>query len=482
MNFELSDRTKEFQERLQAFMDERVYPAEAVYRQQLADSGETHFHPPVMEELKEEARRRGLWNLFLPGDEHGAGLTNLEYAPLAEIMGRTGIAAEACNCNAPDTGNMEVLTQFGSDEQKDRWLRPLLDGEIRSAFAMTEPDVASSDATNIDTRIVRDGDEYVINGRKWWITGVADERCRILIVMGKTDMDAEPHWQQSMVLVPIDAPGVEVVRHLPIFGYQDQHGHAEIVFRNVRVPITNLLAEEGDGFKIAQARLGPGRIHHAMRAIGMAERALALMVDRAKSRVAFGQHLSEQGVVRDLIAESRMEIDQARLYVYKTAWLIDQYGAKGARTEIAGIKVAAPAMATRVIDRAIEVFGGMGVSDDTPLAYFYAWARVLRIVDGPDAVHRRSIARDELPHAGEKVVLRQVCRDARLRELELLERPHVDLEVAWDREEEALRVDLRRVRDERRVAAQRGRSPSGVRSSSMRRLAVRFGPRGWNSE
>ena len=306
------------------------------------------------------------------------------------------IAPEAINCQAPDTGNMETLELFATPEQRAQWLEPLLAGEIRSAFAMTEPDVASSDATNIDTRIVRDGDEYVINGRKWWITGVADERCRILIVMGKTDMDAEPHRQQSMVLVPIDTPGVEVVRQLPIFGYQDQHGHAEIVFRDVRVPVTNLLAGEGDGFKIAQARLGPGRIHHAMRAIGMAERALALMVDRAKSRVAFGQHLSEQGVVRDLIAESRMEIDQARLYVYKTAWLIDQYGAKGARTEIAGIKVAAPAMATRVIDRAIEVFGGMGVSDDTPLAYFYAWARVLRIVDGPDAVHRRSIARDEL--------------------------------------------------------------------------------------
>jgi acyl-CoA dehydrogenase len=261
---------------------------------------------------------------------------------------------------------------------------------------MTEPDVASSDATNIQTVIVRDGDDYVINGRKWWITGVADERCRLLIVMGKTDTDAETHRQQSMVLVPIDTPGVEIVRHLPIFGYQDQHGHTELVFRDARVPVSNLLASEGDGFMIAQARLGPGRIHHAMRAIGMAERALALMVDRAKSRVAFGQHLSEQGVVRDLIAQSRMEIDQARLYVYKTAWLIDQYGAKGARTEIAGIKVAAPAMATRVIDRAIEVFGAMGVSDDAPLAYFYAWARVLRIVDGPDAVHRRSIARDEL--------------------------------------------------------------------------------------
>ena len=393
MDFALSAKAQEHCDRMWDFMREEVFPAEPVWAEHLTAHGE-HSHPPVMEKLKRSARQRGLWNLFLP---QLSGMTNVEYAAVAEISGWSPvIAPEAINCQAPDTGNMETLELFATPEQRTQWLEPLLEGEIRSAFAMTEPDVASSDATNIDTRIVRDGDEYVINGRKWWITGVADERCRILIVMGKTDMDAEPHRQQSMVLVPIDTPGVEVVRQLPIFGYQDQHGHAEIVFRDVRVPVTNLLAEEGDGFKIAQARLGPGRIHHAMRAIGMAERALALMVDRAKSRVAFGQHLSEQGVVRDLIAQSRMEIDQARLYVYKTAWLIDQYGAKGARTEIAGIKVAAPAMATRVIDRAIEVFGGMGVSDDTPLAYFYAWARVLRIVDGPDAVHRRSIARDEL--------------------------------------------------------------------------------------
>lgn len=393
MDFALSAKAQDHCDRMWDFMREEVFPAEPVWAEHLATHGE-HAHPPVMEKLKRSARRRGLWNLFLP---QLSGMSNVEYAAVAEISGWSPvIAPEAINCQAPDTGNMETLELFATPEQRAQWLEPLLEGEIRSAFAMTEPDVASSDATNIDTRIVRDGDEYVINGRKWWITGVADERCRILIVMGKTDMDAETHRQQSMVLVPIDTPGVEVVRQLPIFGYQDQHGHAEIVFRDVRVPVTNLLAEEGDGFKIAQARLGPGRIHHAMRAIGMAERALALMVDRAKSRVAFGQHLSEQGVVRDLIAESRMEIDQARLYVYKTAWLIDQYGAKGARTEIAGIKVAAPAMATRVIDRAIEVFGGMGVSDDTPLAYFYAWARVLRVVDGPDAVHRRSIARDEL--------------------------------------------------------------------------------------
>ena len=393
MDFALSAKAQEHCDRMWDFMREEVFPAEPVWAEHLTAHGE-HSHPPVMEKLKRSARQRGLWNLFLP---QLSGMTNVEYAAVAEISGWSPvIAPEAINCQAPDTGNMETLELFATPEQRAQWLEPLLAGEIRSAFAMTEPDVASSDATNIDTRIVRDGDQYVVNGRKWWITGVADERCRILIVMGKTDMDAEPHRQQSMVLVPIDTPGVEVVRQLPIFGYQDQHGHAEIVFRDVRVPVTNLLAGEGDGFKIAQARLGPGRIHHAMRAIGMAERALALMVDRAKSRVAFGQHLSEQGVVRDLIAQSRMEIDQARLYVYKTAWLIDQYGAKGARTEIAGIKVAAPAMATRVIDRAIEVFGGMGVSDDTPLAYFYAWARVLRIVDGPDAVHRRSIARDEL--------------------------------------------------------------------------------------
>jgi acyl-CoA dehydrogenase len=347
-----------------------------------------------MEQLKDEARSRDLWNLFLPSL---SGLSNVDYAAVAEITGWSPvIAPEAINCQAPDTGNMETLHLFGSDEQKSRWLEPLLSGEIRSAFAMTEPAVASSDATNITTRIERDGDDYVINGRKWWITGVADERCRIFIVMGKTDPAAASHRQQSMVLVPRDAPGVEIVRHLPIFGYQDQHGHSEIVFRDVRVPATNLLAGEGDGFAIAQARLGPGRIHHAMRAVGMAERALALMVERAQSRVAFGQTLAEQGSVRDLIADSRIEIDQARLLVYKTAWLIDRFGAKGARTEIAAIKVAAPAMALRVIDRAIEVFGAAGVSDDTPLAYFYAWGRVLRIVDGPDAVHRRSIAGQEL--------------------------------------------------------------------------------------
>jgi acyl-CoA dehydrogenase len=375
------------------FMREHVFPAEPVWAQQLAEHGE-HSHPPVMEELKKEARSRDLWNLFLPSL---SGMSNVDYAAVAEITGWSPvIAPEAINCQAPDTGNMETLHLFGSDEQKKQWLEPLLAGDIRSAFAMTEPAVASSDATNITTRIARDGDDYVINGRKWWITGVADERCRVFIVMGKTDLEAPSHRQQSMVLVPRDTPGVEIVRHLPIFGYQDQHGHSEIVFQDVRVPATNLLAGEGDGFAIAQARLGPGRIHHAMRAVGMAERALALMVQRAQSRVAFGRALAEQGGVRDLIADSRIDIDQARLLVYKTAWLIDRFGAKGARTEIAAIKVAAPAMALRVIDRAIEVFGAAGVSDDTPLAYFYAWARVLRIVDGPDAVHRRSIAREEL--------------------------------------------------------------------------------------
>jgi len=393
MDFALSPRADEAVARMWDFMREEVLPAEPEWARFLAEHG-PHATPSVLEGLKASARRRGLWNLFLP---QLSGLSNLEYAAVAEVSGWSPvIAPEAINCQAPDTGNMETLELFATDEQKRRWLEPLLEGRIRSAFAMTEPDVASSDATNITTAIVRDGDDYVVNGRKWWITGVADERCEIFIVMGKTDLHAEPHRQQSMILVPRDTSGVTIVRNLPIFGYQDQHGHCEIVFDDVRVPGSNLLADEGDGFMIAQARLGPGRIHHAMRAIGMAERALGLMVERAKSRIAFGQRLADQGVVQELIAQSRIEIDQARLLVYKTAWLIDNVGARGARTEIAAIKVAAPAMATRVVDRAIEVFGGAGVSDDTPLAYFYAWARVLRIVDGPDAVHRRSIAREEL--------------------------------------------------------------------------------------
>ncbi|MHB1592891.1 MAG: acyl-CoA dehydrogenase family protein [Streptosporangiaceae bacterium] len=393
MDFALSRQAEQLSARMWDFMRAEVFPAEPVYASYLREHG-PHEHPPVMGKLMASARERGLWNLFLPSE---SGLPNLDYAAIAEISGWSPvIAPEAINCQAPDTGNMELLHLFGTAEQKERWLRPLLDGEIRSGFSMTEPDVASSDATNITTQIRRDGDEYVINGRKWWTSGALDQRCAVLIVMGKTDPGADVHRQQSMILVPRDTPGVTIERDLPIFGFSDQHGHAEVVFRDVRVPASNLIGGEGDGFMVAQARLGPGRIHHAMRAIGMAERALALMVDRAKSRVAFGQHLSDQGAVRDMIAQSRIEIDQARLYVYKTAWLIDQHGSKGARTEIAGIKVAAPAMATRVIDRAIEVFGAAGISEDTPLAYFYAWARALRIVDGPDAVHRRSIARQEL--------------------------------------------------------------------------------------
>lgn len=393
MDFAPSPKATETCERMWGFMRSHVFPAEPVWAAYLRDHGD-HEHPPVMEDLKAEARRRGLWNLFLP---QLSGLSNVEYAAVAEISGWSPvIAPEAINCQAPDTGNIETLELFATPDQRARWLDPLLAGEIRSAFAMTEPDVASSDATNITTLITRDGEDYVINGRKWWITGVADKRCEVFIVMGKTDVDAETHRQQSMILVPRDTPGVTIERNLPIFGYNDQHGHCEITFRDVRVPATNLLGNEGDGFLISQARLGPGRIHHAMRAIGMAERALALMVDRAKSREAFGHHLSDYANVQDLIAQSRIDIDMARLHVYDAAWKIDQYGAKGARSEISAIKVSAPAMATRVIDRAIEVYGGMGVSDDTVLAYFYAWARVLRIVDGPDAVHRRTVARLEM--------------------------------------------------------------------------------------
>jgi acyl-CoA dehydrogenase len=403
MDFALSARAEDVTGRMWDFMREHVFPAEPVYEKWRAARGhDDHGTPPVLEELKAEARSRGLWNLF---HHELAGLTNLEYASVAEITGWSPhIAPEAINCAAPDTGNMETLMLFGTDEQKQRWLQPLLAGEIRSAFAMTEPDVASSDARNISTSIVRDGDDYVINGRKWWITGVADERCQIFIVMGKTDPDGPAHRQQSMILVPRDTPGLEIVRHLPVFGYQDQHGHSELRFTDVRVPASNMLAGEGEGFMIAQARLGPGRIHHAMRAIGMAERALALMVGRAKSRTAFGRTLDEQGTVRESIARSRIEIDQARLLVLKTADLIDKFGAKGARTEISAIKVAAPEVALTVIDRAIQLHGGAGVSDDTPLANFYAHARTLRIVDGPDAVHIRGVAKEELarerPYAG----------------------------------------------------------------------------------
>jgi acyl-CoA dehydrogenase len=396
MDFELTDRCKALHERLLAFMDERIYPAEPVYHEQIAASGDPHHHPAVMEELKAEARERGLWNLFHPNPDWGAGLTNGEYAPLAEITGRSHLAPEACNCAAPDTGNMEVLTLFGTPEQQDKWLRPLLDGEIRSAFAMTEPDVASSDATNIELRIERVGDEYVLNGRKSWTSGAMRDRCRILIVMGKTDPDGPRYRQQSMVLVPPDTPGVTVVRNLPVFGYVDQEGHAEVTFEDVRVPAENLIGNEGDGFLISQARLGPGRIHHCMRTIGAAERALELMCARARTRVTFGQPVSERANVQDWIAESRIEIEMVRLLTLKAAWLMDTVGNKHARMEISAIKIAAPEVALRVVDRAIQVHGGAGVSDDFPLASLYAHLRTLRLADGPDEIHKRTIAREEL--------------------------------------------------------------------------------------
>jgi acyl-CoA dehydrogenase len=397
VDFEPSAKAAEHTARMRAFLEEKVLPAEAEYdafRAERRGTPQEWDLPPVIEELKAEARTRGLWNLFLPS---ASGLSNLEYAPVAEVSGWSPvIAPEAINCQAPDTGNMETLHLFGTPEQKQQWLEPLLEGEIRSAFAMTEPDVASSDATNVRTTVRRDGDEYVISGRKWWISGSADPRCKIFIVMGKSDPDAPRHRQQSMILVPRDTPGLEITRHLPTFGYQDQHGHSELVFHDVRVPASNLLGEEGGGFTIAQARLGPGRIHHCMRLIGMAERAIDLMVRRARSRTAFGRTLADQGVVREQIAQSRIEVEQARLLVLKTAWLIDQYGSKGAATEIAAIKVVCPRMACAVIDRAIQIHGGAGMSDDTPLAYFYVWARALRFADGPDEVHLRTVARQEL--------------------------------------------------------------------------------------
>ncbi|MDL4777315.1 MULTISPECIES: acyl-CoA dehydrogenase family protein [Thermomonosporaceae] len=401
MDFGLSARAQDHLGRLQDFMNSHVYAAEPVYaaqRRELRADGREHTVPQVVEDLKAEARGRGLWNLFLPDNADPAhGLSVTDYASLAEITGRSPqLAPEAINCAAPDTGNMEVLHLFGTPEQKERWLTPLLDGEIRSAFAMTEPDVASSDATNISTSIVRDGDHYIVNGRKWWISGTADPRCKVMIVMGKTDPDGHPYRQQSMVLVPMDAPGVQIVRPLPVFGYQDQHGHCEITFTDVRVPVENLVGEEGGGFAIAQARLGPGRIHHCMRAIGMAERALELMCERAVSRVAFGGPLARQGVVRQQIAESRMAIEQARLLTLKTAWLIDKEGVQAARSEVAAIKVIAPRVALEVVDRAIQVHGGAGVSDDTPLAAMWAGLRTLRLADGPDEVHVRSVARAEL--------------------------------------------------------------------------------------
>lgn len=398
MEFAYDETTERLRAELFEFMDSHVYPAESVLAEQIAGAASPWAAPPVVEDLKSAARSRGLWNLFLPG-EHGAGLTNLQYAPLAEISGRSPrLAPEAMNCSAPDTGNMEVLSMFGSDKQRKEWLTPLLEGEIRSAFCMTEPDVASSDATNIGTRIRREGDEYVITGRKWWSSGAMSPNCRVLIVMGKTDPDAERHRQQSMILVPVDTPGVEIRRGMHVFGYTDgdHGGHAEIDFHDVRVPADNIISGEGDGFAIAQARLGPGRIHHCMRAIGMAERALELMCTRVTQREAFGGPLADQGTVRHWIAEARIRIETTRLLVLKTAWLMDTVGNKGAHTEIQAIKVAVPEMVTWVIDRAIQAHGGAGVSQDFPLANLYAHARTLHIVDGPDEVHRRSLARQEL--------------------------------------------------------------------------------------
>ncbi|MBV9722181.1 MAG: acyl-CoA dehydrogenase family protein, partial [Mycobacterium sp.] len=378
------------------FMESHIYPAEPVYDQQMRESGDPNFQPPILEELKAEARRRGLWNLFHPHSEWGPGLTNLEYAPLAEIMGRSHLAPEACNCNAPDTGNMEVLTLFGTDEHKERYLKPLLDGTMASAFAMTEPQVASSDATNVQLSMKRDGDEYVLNGRKWFASNALHKNCKVMIVMGKTDPTAAPHRQQSMMVVPIDAPGVTVMRGLPVFGYQDREGHAEIDFKNVRVPLKDVLKGEGEGFAISQARLGPGRIHHCMRAIGMAERALELMCKRAHARVTFGKPISENANIQDWIAEARIEIEMIRLLTLKAAYLMDTVGNKAAQTEIAAIKVAAPKVALTVVDRAIQVHGGGGVTDDFPLALAWAHLRTLRLADGPDEVHKRAIARREL--------------------------------------------------------------------------------------
>ncbi len=400
MDFEYSDRVKELQDRISAFMEAHIYPAEPVYAQQV-DEGDRWVHPVIIDELKAKARAEGLWNLFLPESERGFGLTNLEYAPLCEIMGRSPFAPEVFNCSAPDTGNMEVLERYGADEHKKEWLEPLLAGEIRSAFAMTEPMVASSDATNIESSIVRDGDEYVINGRKWWTSGAPDPRCKILIFMGKTDPSADKYRQQSMILVPMDTPGVKVLRALPVFGYDDApHGHAEVLFEDVRVPASNILLGEGRGFEIAQGRLGPGRIHHCMRLVGVAERALEVMCRRAQERVAFGGPLTDQGVVRRQIADSRMEIDQSRLMTLYAAWKMDTVGNKEARKEIAAIKVIAPNMTCLVVDRAIQIHGAAGVSNDFGLAKAYASSRTLRLADGPDEVHANQIGRLELKQYG----------------------------------------------------------------------------------
>lgn len=397
MDFSLSPVAQELQGQLLDFMERYVYPAEPVFEEQYAAGGGSHEVPAVMAELKAEAKARGLWNLFLPHKTQWTqGLSNLDYAPLCEIMGRSFIAPEATNCAAPDTGNMEILTMFGTPAQQEEWLQPLLEGEIRSCFSMTEPGIASSDATNISTRITRDGDHYVIQGTKWWSSGAMDPRCKVAILMGKTDPDASPHRQQSMILVPLDAPGVKIKRDLTVFGFQDQHGHAEIHYDDVRVPATSILGEEGGGFAIAQARLGPGRIHHCMRTIGMAERALEMLCKRALSRSPFGVPLSEQGVIQTWIADARMRLDQARLYTMYTAWLMDTQGNKAAHNEISGIKVAVMDAATEIIDRAIQVHGAAGVGPDTPLPRMYAGVRSLHFADGPDEVHRRGIARREL--------------------------------------------------------------------------------------
>jgi acyl-CoA dehydrogenase len=407
MDFAYDTTTTELQERVAAFMEEFIYPAEETFFKQRAEMDDRWSSPPIVEELKAAARAQGLWNLFLPRThEYGAGLTNVQYAPLAEITGRAvWLAPEALNCSAPDTGNMELLSLFGTDAQKARWLEPLLEGEIRSAFSMTEPAVGSSDARNVALSITREGDEYVISGRKWWTSGAMSPRCELLIVMGVTEPDAETYRRQSMILVPRDAPGVNILRSTSVFGYDDGYhgGHAEIVYDDVRVPVENLLGEEGDGFRIAQERLGPGRIHHAMRTIGMAERALELMIERTASRSTFGRPIIEHGVVERWIAEARVKIEQARLLTLKTAWLMDTVGNKGARIEISAIKVAAPEVATWVIDRAIQAHGAGGVSQDFPLAELYAVARSLQIADGPDEVHLMSIARRETRGVRERV-------------------------------------------------------------------------------
>ena len=397
MDFQYSSRTEELKARIEAFMDENVYPNERLYYEQIDTSGNRWMEPPILEELKAKARVEGLWNLFLPESDFGAGLTNLEYAPLCEVMGRVQWAPEIFNCSAPDTGNMETLERYGSQEQKKQWLRPLLDGEIRSAFAMTEPKVASSDATNIETSIVRESDEYVINGHKWWTSGIGSDACKVLILMGKTDPDAPKYTQQSMILVPREAPGIKVLRMLQVMGFDDApHGHGEVIFENVRVPVSNMLLGEGRGFEIAQGRLGPGRIHHCMRIIGQAERALEMMCRRATERRAFGKLLSEQGVTHERIAQSRIEIEMCRLLTLKAAYMMDTVGNKEARQEIAMIKVAAPNMALAVIDRAMQLYGGGAMSQEFMLSYMWARMRALRFADGPDEVHRQQIARLEL--------------------------------------------------------------------------------------